>query len=626
METMKKTTVDGLLNSSKLKTGVRERKPSKSVVAQASKIADLAATIPEWGCASHGYRLVINSDAVIVPSLWVLDVETNEADDASFVGLALIDLRRDAHQVYYFSGLSASLKDVLAKSSFIGHNVKSDLHWFQQWGIPIKGSQIHGDTMIMAYCQNTTEENYGLKIQAKNRLGWVYPSYRDLVGKGAKKATLDTQAIELVAAYCGMDAAATAELYKAFEGGSDRSQQRRFALSISQRGYYANIELPVYQTLFDMETKGAHLDVEYIKQLDAEFLSQKSELLGRLQQFCGEAFNPGSPKQVQETLFKKLGIKADKTDKKVLKANAKYEPIQNLLKYREVSKLASTYTGALLALPTLPRVHARFNQISVDAAADTTTGIRTGRLSSSEPNLQNIPTRTEMGAKLRQAFTAPDGKVLLCADYSQVEYRLLAHFTNEQKLIDAFTAGCDVHEETGKALGVSRDLGKTLNFAAIYGAGAGKIAATAGISEEAAEGFLAKYWKNLPGVRTWINSIHARGYAHGGVTTLYKRFIPIKEFKSLSQYDRWFAERASVNYIVQGSAAEIMKVALLRLRSIGLLPTLTVHDELIFEVDDSEQAIQATKEHVENIMMNVVKLKVPLVVEAGWGKTWRDAK
>lgn len=599
----------------KTEAAKKPKQPSKSVLAQQAKIAEISSTVGTWGLDAHGYRLTIDPNTVISPSLFVLDVETNEADNASFVGLALIDLRRDAHQVYYFSSLSASLKDVLAKSSFIGHNVKSDLHWFQQWGIPIKGSQIHGDTMIMAYCQNTTEENYGLKIQAKNRLGWVYPSYRDLVGKGAKKATLDTQAIELVAAYCGMDAAATAELYK-----------KGTALSPTQKHYYANIELPVYQALFDMETKGAHLDVEYIKQLDAEFLSQKSELLGRLQQFCGSEFNPGSPKQVKECLFKKLGIVADSTDKKVLKANAKYEPIQNLLKYREVSKLASTYTGALLALPTLPRVHARFNQISVDAAADTTTGIRTGRLSSSEPNLQNIPTRTEMGAKLRQAFTAPDGKVLLCADYSQVEYRLLAHFTNEQKLIDAFIAGCDVHEETGKALGVSRDLGKTLNFAAIYGAGAGKIAATAGISEEAAEGFLAKYWKNLPGVRTWINSIHARGYAHGGVTTLYKRFIPIKEFKSLSQYDRWFAERASVNYLIQGSAAEIMKVALLRLRSIGLLPTLTVHDELIFEVDDNEQAIQATKEHVENVMMNVVKLKVPLVVEAGWGKTWRDAK
>jgi DNA polymerase-1 len=578
------------------------------------RVLQFEQTVAQWGPEAHGYSLCIcplNLGEHIRSSLYVVDVETDEREPAGFVGCALIDVRAGSRRIHYVRNFSEDLRNLLNKNSFIGHNVKADLHWFNQWGCKIQGSQIYGDTMIMAYCHDTTEESYGLKIQAKKQLGWEYPAYRDLVGKGAKKITLNNQSTDLVANYCGMDAAATFELFKSFKPDA----------------YYHNIELPLYRLLFDIESKGAHLDVGYIESLNTELLNAKSQHLAELARSFGADFNPGSPKQVKEILFEKLGIQEEKTDVKVLRAYAHIPEIQTLLKFREVSKLASTYTTAFLALPYLPRVHCRFNQVAVSGGAtEETTGIRTGRLSSSEPNLQNIPSRTELGAKLRGAFSAPFRHVLLGADYSQVEYRLLAHFSGEPKLIEAFKRGADVHEETGKALGVGRKLGKTLNFAAIYGAGSKKIAFTAGISKEEAEGFLEKYWRNLPGVKNWIQKVKALAYAKGGVTTMFGRFIPLKGLKSSDQYERWHSERAAVNYVIQGSAAEVIKLAMLRLQKIGLVPVLTVHDELIFEIKNDPAVIASVKERVEKTMANVVTLKVPLLVEAGVGFNWKEVK
>jgi DNA polymerase-1 len=372
-----------------------------------------------------------------------------------------------------------------------------------------------------------------------------------------------------------------------------------------------------------METKGAQLDVEYLERLRAELTSDRDRLLDSISAMVGRGFKPSSPKQIQEQLFPKLGISEPSTDVKTLERYVHLPEIQAILEFRAVSKLLGTYIEAFLALPTLPRVHARFNQVAVNDR-EGTTGIRTGRLSSSDPNLQNIPTRTAAGERIRDAFVARPGHELICADYSQIEYRLLAHFSGEKKLIDAFLAGADVHEETGKALGVDRKLGKTLNFAAIYGAQPKRIGMTAKIPEEQAAAFLERYWNNLPGVRNWISYVKVKAQAQKGVKTMFGKFIPLPGLASSDKFERLHAERAAVNYIIQGSAAEIMKLALLRLTAQGIMPVMTVHDEFVLEVPQKD--VERMKQVVVHSMSTVTALTVPLLVEAGSGRTWREAK
>lgn len=269
------------------------------------------------------------------------------------------------------------------------------------------------------------------------------------------------------------------------------------------------------------------------------------------------------------------------------------------------------------------KIFTTYNQVT-SQGNQVETGISTGRLSSSGPNLQQIPTRTEEGKLLRELFVPEPGRVLIDADYSQIEYRLLAHFTKEPVLVEAFKNGKDVHEETGRLLGVDRDTGKTLNFAAIYGAQAAKIARTAKITEEEAKRFLETYWRKLPSVTAWIRRVKYEASKKKGVFTLMKRWVPIDGFDSRKKYDRWGAERKAVNYLIQGSAAEIMKMAMIELRKKGFLPLLTVHDELLFEADGQGDYLE--EERIKQIMESVVTLDVPLVAEVGIGGNWGNAK
>jgi DNA polymerase-1 len=271
-------------------------------------------------------------------------------------------------------------------------------------------------------------------------------------------------------------------------------------------------------------------------------------------------------------------------------------------------------------------VYTTYNQITKNQYGEK--GISTGRLSSSEPNLQQIPARTDDGKKLRELFIPEDGKVLIDADYSQIEYRLLAHFTQEPLLLEAFKNGKDVHEETGRALGCDRDTGKTLNFASIYGAQAKKIAKTAKCSEDDAQSFLDLYWKKLPGVTAWVNRIKYEARLKKGITTFMKRFIPLPGIMTNDLYERYHWERAAVNYTIQGSAAEIIKLAMIQLRKKGYLPLLTVHDELLFEVptmkkDGTEYPFDI---EIRSIMESVINISVPLVADVGIGINWREAK
>jgi DNA polymerase-1 len=577
--------------------------------------------VENWGPASAlGYQLVIDGPLPGIGTL-IADVETDECDIANFVGIAIIEL--GGLTVRYFSALSPELKEVLNRSRFIGHNVKADLHWLNQWGCKISSVDIAGDTMIKEYCRDTTQSSYGLKDLAKKHLGWEWTKYKDLVGKGKKKVTLDKQPVEVVARYCGTDCAATAELSK-----------RR--LEPVSRRIYEQLEMPVYRALFAMESTGAALDVPYLHRLDEEFKQRRDSALHKVREAAGNSeFNPASPKQVLEKL-RERGILVDKTDVATLKGHSQHPLVSELLNYREFSKLASTYTGPLLSGPTPGKVFARFNQVSYDSGSEGSRGIRTGRLSSSDPNLQNIPARTDTGKKVREAFIASPGNTLVVADYSQIELRVLAHYSGEKAFLDAFHAGRDVHAETAAMMfgGASfwteeeqaknRKIAKTINFGLLYGCGPKKLAYLTGETVERAKELLDSYWKNLPGIQRWISSVKAQAYVRNGTKTLMGRFIPLAGLKSSDMMERWGAERQAVNYTIQGSAAEIMKLALIRLHERGLKLIATVHDEFI--VDTPVESAELTLASVKGIMENVVRLKVPLLVEAHTGKNWAEAK
>jgi DNA polymerase-1 len=482
-------------------------------------------------------------------------------------------------------------------------------------GLSIVGADIHGDPMIMSYVMNSNKMSHGLKNVAKDELGWTWPTYRDIVGKGAKKVTLDRQPVELVAEYCSMDCIATWKLHEKFLN----------SFNPVQRNLYQNIELPVYRIIWEMESKGIQIDTKQLEALDVTMTTELESLLDQLHTYDSE-WNPNSPPQTKKVL-NRLGIRVDSTDKQALLPFVASEHVVGvLLQYKKMKKLHSTYVSPFGDSNV---VHTTYNQVSMQEGE--LLGIRTGRLSSSNPNLQNIPAKKKgeiYGESLRKVFIPRTGKCFIDADYSQIEYRLLAHYSQEPTLVQSFLRGFDVHETTGKLLVPNnpdyRKIGKTLNFASIYGAQAGKIAYTAGCTEVEAQGFLDTYWQKLPKVAQWVSQVKMLAKAHGGVSTMSGRFIPLLDLKSSNKWKRLHAERAAVNYIIQGSAADILKVAMIELYKKGYTPLLQVHDELLFEVEPGEADVKLAE--IKQVMENVVKLSVPLVVDIHKGGNWNEAK
>lgn len=571
-----------------------------------------------WGVQNYGAYLSLDNDRPVftdgIPV--VVDVETDEQDN--FVGLGLT---QDGKTVYYYTRLEL-VSRFLASCKLIGHNLKGDAKWLVKWGVPIVADSLFADTILMSYCHNTTKESHGLKDLGKE-LGFEWPSYQELVGKGKSKQTLDKQPVELVANYCAMDVLVTYELYKHFKTKLDINAMRN----------YNQIELPLMRVLFEMELQGVTINVARLRELDQTFREQLDHLKASLCRISGrEGLNPNSNKQIAEILTQ-YGLDLPKTpkgnfkvDKAVLEQYNDLDFVRTLLEYNKIEKLFSTFTQGMINRETLPKIYTTYNQISRNQAG-VDRGISTGRLSSSDPNLQQIPTRTEEGKQIRELFVPREGFTLVDADYSQIEYRLLAHFTKEPVLLEAFRNGKDIHEETGKLLGVSRDIGKTLNFASIYGAQAAKIAKTAGVSEEHANKFIAEYWRKLPSVTAWITRVKYQARQQKGIFTMMKRWIPIPGIATNNKYERFHWERAAVNYTIQGSAAEIMKLALIELRKNGFLPILTVHDEFVFENDGlNEEEVSSHSSVIKHLMESVLTLDVPLVADVGVGSNWREAK
>jgi DNA polymerase-1 len=551
-----------------------------------------------WGPSSIGINLQINPKDCSLVSPMAVDVETDEKDN--FVGLALYD---GGPNVFYFTAFTPSLKHILEHSLLITHGGKFDIAMLNKWGVKVDINNLCNDTKIQAYTLDSSEKKRGLKALAEKYLHRQRPTYKEIVGSGKKKQTLDKQPVELVAEYCSMDAIDTFEL----------SRRLDMEMRNEQHVYYQEIELPTMKVLYKMEQKGVMVDRPYLESLKTQLTNDITALEKELMELAGQDFNPRSPKQLIPIL-KAQGIYLNSTDIKMLKSHGSHPFVRKLLQHREATKLLSTYVEALLQQAVDDRIYARFHQSTI-----------TGRLASNGPNLQNIPTRTDNGKKIRQAFIAKPGHILAVFDYSQIEYRLFAHLSGDPLLQEAFHNNEDFHAKMGKLAGCDRRVGKTLSFASIYGAQAKKIAYTAGVSEDEAQNLLDNYWNKLPHAAAWVTRTKYKAKQLQGVETLYKRFIPLPDIRSKNMYERLHAERQAVNFVIQGTASEPIKKAMIELDKRGLVPNIQAHDELVFELPYND-AIQDTCIVIKNVMENVVKLSVPLTVEYGIGANWKEAK
>jgi DNA polymerase-1 len=407
------------------------------------------------------------------------------------------------------------------------------------------------------------------------------------------------------------------------------------------RQLYKEIELPLIPVLADMEREGIKVNPAMLKDLSSAMEGQLSDLTRKIFEAAGTEFNINSPKQLGEILFEKLNLPSLKktrktggysTDQAVLEELAESYDIPHLiLEYRQISKLKSTYVDALphLINRETGRVHTSYNQ----------TGAATGRLSSSDPNLQNIPIRTDLGRMIRGAFVPDDGNLFVSADYSQVELRVLAHLSEDPVLIDAFKQNQDIHERTaievfGEAARANpaefRRRAKVINFGIVYGLSAFGLAQRLGIGREEAQAFIDSYFERYHGVRAWLDNTIAEARKSGQVRTLFGRIRPMPDIYSKDFNTRQFAERTAINTPIQGTAADIMKIAMIRVHK-GLQENgmsgkilLQVHDELVLEVPQSE--LGACKDLVRQEMQNAATLRVPLLVELSAANNWKDAK
>lgn len=510
-------------------------------------------------------------------------------------------------------------------------NEKYDVHIAIGLGIQLNGVVM--DTMLASYVKDPSYK-HGLKQQAFGYLGYVMTSIEELIGKGKSQITMDKVAIEPAAEYACGDAKSTLELGAYYAKNLDAEG----------KNILYGIEQPLVPVLVEMERNGVSIDTEYLKELSGELQGNIEKIEAKIFEMAGEKFNVNSPKQVGDILFGKMQISTKgkaktqtgySTSASVLESLKNEHPIASLLlSHRHYSKLKSTYVDSLpkLVNPKTGRVHTSFNQ----------TATTTGRLSSSDPNLQNIPIRTEIGNRIRAAFVPADkeNSVILSADYSQIELRLLAHISGDDNLIDTFKKGGDIHADTAsKIFRVSPDevtsemrrAAKTVNFGIIYGQTSFGLSETLRISPAQAKDIIDKYFATYPKISEYIYNTVREAREKGYVTTLYGRRRYLKEdLHSRIKNIREFAERAAVNSPLQGTAADMIKLAMIRLHrclknanSRSKL-ILQVHDELVLEVPKDE--LNETKQLVTTCMELDQPLKVPLVVDIACGPSWMEVK
>jgi DNA polymerase-1 len=523
--------------------------------------------------------------------------------------------------------LAALLGDAAVPKA--GHNVKFDWLVLRRAGVELAG--VAYDSMLASFVLDPGRRSHALDELARERLALSLPTYADLVGRGRAERPFASVPLRDAARYCAADSETVLRLHTAFQPELEDHQLLRLL---------ATIEVPLVPVLVDMEWRGVRIDVERLGEISRSFARELAELERSIYHAAGTEFNINSTPQLRHVLFEKHQLPIIKktktgpsTDYDVLEQLAAmgHEVPRLLIEYRELAKLKSTYVDSLPGYinPATGRIHTSFNQA----------GAATGRLSSSDPNLQNIPIRTPRGEAIRRAFVAPPDAVLLTADYSQIELRLLAHLSGDAAFVQAFEQGGDIHRQTAAVIfGVPQDQvtsemrarAKTINFGTIYGQGPFALSRQLGITQDEAKRFIEQYFTRFAGVRAWLDRTVAEARVKGYVETLFGRRRYIPELKDRNFNIRAFGERTATNSPLQGSAADLIKIAMIRIaealreRRLATRMILQVHDELVFEVPhgEEESATRLVKSHMEG----AAQLHVPLVVSVGMGTNWVDAK
>jgi DNA polymerase-1 len=511
----------------------------------------------------------------------------------------------------------------------VGHHLKYDAHVLARHGIHLQGMQF--DSMLESYVLNSIATRHDMDSTARLYLGRETIHFEDVAGKGAKQLTFNQIDLETAAPYAAEDADITLQLH--------RTLWSKLGEVDSLRDVYTNIEQPLVPVLLEMEETGVLIDRQMLAKQSAELAETMMSLEQEAHELAGGPFNLGSPKQLQQILFEKLELPVVRKTPKGQPSTAEdvltelagdYDLPRVIINYRSVSKLRSTYTEKLplqIASST-GRVHTSYHQA---VAA-------TGRLSSTDPNLQNIPIRTPEGRRIRQAFIAPEGHVLLAADYSQIELRIMAHLSGDKGLLAAFAADLDVHRATAAEVfemeleAVSDDQrrsAKAINFGLMYGMSAFGLGKQLGIPRGQAQEYVDLYFDRYPGVKAYMDNTRESASKHGYVETVFGRRLYLPEINARNAQRRQYAERSAINAPMQGTAADIIKKAMLAVYEwlesdpSGSRMIMQVHDELVFEVP--EAAVDAVKEQVIALMCNAATLSVPLRVDAGMGRNWDEA-
>ena len=576
-----------------------------------------------------------------------VDLETTSTDpiDAQIVGIAITTA---PHEGYYIPILSSLLDTpsllsqdqvlevlgpVLAEASYqkVGQNIKYDLKVFKRHSVDLKG--ISFDTMLASGLLHPASSSHGLDDLAFTHMNHKMIPIKDLIGTGSKQITMDLVPLPEITAYACEDVDITLQLKNKFE-----SELAAEGLT----DIFRDIEMPLIPVLADMELAGIKVDGNYLKQLSGEFQERLDQKMDQIYAEAGQEFNINSPKQLGHLLFEELDLPKNltrrtktgySTDIRVLQRLAPHHPLPELiLEYRSFSKLKSTYTDALVGLinPDTRRIHTSFHQA----------GIRTGRLSSSDPNLQNIPVRTVEGREIRRAFVASDDDhTLIVADYSQIELRILAHLSEDDRLREAFEQDLDIHAQSASLIfGLPpeeiddnmRRQAKTMNYGIVYGVGAFRLSNELQIEFDEARQLINNYFQTYAGVRDYFDRIVAEAQEQEYVTTLLGRRCYVPEIQAADRNTQEFGKRVAINAPMQGTAAELIKLAMLGIhdyltksgKRTKLL--LQVHDELVFEAPKSEQEEVLTE--IKRLMENACQIDVPIKVDIHAGANWLEAK
>jgi len=627
-------------------------KSSDNSFAPTSQSITATGTVVDYNpVTSRNYATILNEadldlwlNKISQAPLVCFDTETTSLDpmNAKIVGMsfsieagsgAYLPLTHDyfdaPEQLNLFSTL-ARVKPVLENPAIqkVGQNLKYDQHVLANHDIQLKG--IAHDTLLQSYVFES-HKTHNMDDLAMRHLGIKTISFDEVAGKGAKQVGFNQVTVEVAAEYAAEDADITLQLHQAMYPVVQADDKLSFI--------YNEIEMPSREVLFTIERNGVLIDQGMLNRQSNEIGMKLMDLEKQAFELAGQPFNLGSPKQLQEILFGKLGIKPTKktpsgapsTDEDVLQELALDYPLPKvLLEYRGLAKLKSTYTDKLPKMINTQtgRVHTNYNQ----AVAIT------GRLASSDPNLQNIPVRTAEGRRIREAFIAPAGSVIVSADYSQIELRIMAHLSQDEGMLSAFANNEDIHRATAAEIfGCEREAvtneqrryAKVINFGLIYGMSAFGLAQNLNIDRSAAQSYIERYFARYPGVRTYMQDTREAAKQKGYVETYFGRRLWVPEINSSNGMKRAGAERAAINAPMQGTAADLIKLAMIAVQNWIVAQKLQaklimqVHDELVLEVPEAELDLVQTM--LPQLMQNVAKLDVPLLAEVGVGCNWEAA-